>query len=29
MFEWLLKLGYDAQLYPIRNRCFMMSVHSY
>ena len=29
MFQWLNKLGYDDQLYPIRSRCFMLSIHSY
>ena len=29
MFEWLSKLGFDEQLYPVRSRCFMLSVHSY
>jgi hypothetical protein len=28
MFGMLENLGYDADLYPIRSRCFMMTFHS-
>ena len=28
MFEWFENLGYDSDLYPIRSRCFVISLHS-
>jgi len=28
IFEWFENLGYDRDLYPIRSRCFVLSLHS-
>lgn len=28
MFDWLACLGYDADLYSIKSRCFMLTFHS-
>lgn len=28
IWEWLFNLGYDEELYPIRSRCFMLTIHS-
>ena len=28
IFKWLEHLGYDKDLYPIRSRCFVLSMHS-
>lgn len=26
--QWLDNLGYDNELYPLRSRCFMLTIHS-
>lgn len=28
IFDWFENLGYDSDLYPIRSRCFVLSLHS-
>jgi len=28
MFTWLQNLGYDADLFSVRSRCFMLTLHS-
>ena len=28
MFDWLENLGYDQDLYPVRSRCFMLTMHT-
>lgn len=28
MYDWMHSLGYDKELYPVRSRCFTLSIHS-